>query len=100
MSGGGRMRGSYELELYKLINDEELVSEFGWCSDGSCYTWVDYRNLEEFMGKAIETFGYGIFDDGGFNANMQSDGVCFDLCEMVGSYMTVEDVFPKEKYKH
>jgi len=94
------MSRSYELELYKLINDEELVSEFGWCSDDSCCAWIDYRNLEEFMGKAIEIFGYGIFDDGGFNANMQGDGACIDLCEMIGSYMTVEDVFPKEKYKH
>lgn len=94
------MDKNYELELYKLINEENLVSEFGWCSDDSFCIWVDYRDVEEFMDKAKSIFSYGMFDDGGFNANMQSDGICIDLCEMVGCYLTVEDVFSKEKYKH
>jgi hypothetical protein len=94
------MSKNNELELYKLINEEELVSEFGWCSDDSCCAWIDYRNLDEFMIKVIEIFGYSMFDDGGFNANMQSDGVCIDLCEMFGCYLSVEGVFSKDKYRH
>ena len=94
------MSRHYELELYKLINEEGLISEFGWCSDGSCLMWINYRDLDEFMSKAIEIFGYGMFDDSGLNANVQGEGVCIDLCEMVGGYMDVGEVFPKEKYKH
>ena len=48
-------------------------------------------------------FGNYIFDDGGFDANMQQDGVCIDLCEALGNYLGIDDieeVFPKEKYQH
>lgn len=95
---------NYELELYKLITEEEdkysCVSEIGWISDKEFCVWINYLNLSDFMDKAKEIFGYGIFDDGGFNANMQSDGVCIDLCKMLGDYLNIEDVFSREKYQH
>lgn len=94
------MDKNYELELHRLIEDSELISEFGWCTDESCCVWINYRNVDDFMGRAIEIFGYGMFDDGGFNSNMQGDGVCIDLCKMLGEYLTIEKVFPKEKYQH
>lgn len=42
----------------------------------------------------------GMFDDGAFVANMQSDGVCIDLAEVLGGYLDIEAVFPKDKFKH
>lgn len=91
---------NYELELYKLVEDKELVSELGWISNTEFCVWVSYLNLSDFINKAKQIFGYGMFDDGGFNASMQGDGVCIDLCQMVEGYICVEDVFPKEKYPH
>ena len=95
---------NYELELYKLITEKEdecsYVSEMGWVSDTEFCVWVYYHDLLDFMDKAEEIFGYEMFDDGGFNANMQSDCVCIDLCKMLESYLNIEDVFPKEKYQH
>lgn len=52
------------------------------------------------MEGLAEIFGNGIFDDGGFNANIQEDGICFDLEEAVGSYLDLEEVFPKDKFRH
>lgn len=43
--------------------------------------------LKEFMDALRKMFGYEMFDNGGFNANMQPDGVCINLYEALGSYM-------------
>lgn len=47
-----------------------------------------------------ELLGYGIFDDSGFNASMQGDCVCIDLCEAIGSFIDIEEIFPKDKYRY
>ena len=71
---------NYELELYKLCytDDNEygicIVDELGWISDNEFCVWVSYLYLKEFMNKLKELFGYGIFDDGGFDAN--TSGLC------------------------
>lgn len=92
---------NYELELYKMITDDEnCIDELGWINDKQFCVWISYFRLDDFMDRAKSIFGYGMFDDGGFNANMQSDGVCIDLYEMLGDYLDIENVFPKEKYQH
>ena len=96
-----------ELALYKLFmtpdpedTDLSYVSEFGWVSNTEFFVWVSYLYLEEFMEGLTEIFGDGIFDEGGFDANMQEDGICFDLEEAVGGYLDLEEVFPKDKFRH
>lgn len=97
---------NYELELYKLCytDDNEygicIVDELGWISDNEFCVWISYLYLKEFMNKLKELFGYGIFDDGGFDANIQADCVCIDLCEAIGNFIDIEEVFPKDKYEH
>lgn len=98
---------NYELELYKLIirpdeSDSDMcyVQELGWINDKQFCVWIDYLVLSEFICRLKDIFGYGIFDDCGFNGNMQSDCVCIDLCEAIESYVDIEAVFPKDKYKH
>ena len=95
-----------ELELYKLIirPDEEdddftYVDEFGWVKE-HFYVWINYWNIKDFIEKLFDIFGYGICDDGGFDANMQSDCICIDLEDVLGGYIDLEDVFPKDKYQH
>lgn len=95
-----------ELELYKLImtpdlDDEDFsyVSEMRWEND-MFLVWIPYGLLEGFMENMINIFGYGLFDDGAFDANMQSDGVCIDLAEVLGGFLDIETVFPKDKFKH
>ena len=93
------MSKNYELEVYKIIKDNNLISELGW--EGDCFCiWINYRDLDEFIIKMTELFGYSLFDDGSFKAIMQKEGVCIDLCEMLGEYIDVEEVFPKETYQH
>lgn len=101
------MSKNYGLELHKLIitpDEEDLdisyVSEFGWVNNTEFLVWVDYIWFKDFMDKMIEIFGYGIFDDANFNANMQSDSVCIDLRDVLSGYIDIEEVFPKDKYKH
>ena len=100
-------RKNYELELYKLImrpdeEDEDVsyVSEFGWIDDKRFCVWVDYLWMKEFIDRLTDIFGNGLFDDGSFDANVQSDCLCIDLCEALGYYVNIEDLFPKEKYRH
>ena len=69
-----------ELELYKLImnpdeEDEDFsyIDEFGWIKDGF-YIWINYWHLGEFISKLRNIFGYGIFDDGSFDGNIQEYG--------------------------
>lgn len=97
------MKMNKELELFKLITDvdeydDTLVSEFGWRNE-HFYVWVDYIDIYYFMKKLIEIFGYSLFDDERFDANMQTDGICFDLKEVLGGYgVDLERVFPKDVY--
>lgn len=96
---------NYGLELYKLIMEGDscdfpYVEEFGWISTGEFCVWVSYLWLNDFMTDLKNIFGNGMFDDGGFDANMQEDGICIDLCEAVGDYLDIEEVFPKEKHQH
>lgn len=92
---------NYELELYKLItNDNNYVNELGWVSDKEFFVWVPYLELYDFMKELKRIFGYGLFDGDSFNVNMREDSVCIDLCEAVGDYLNLEDVFPRDKYQH
>lgn len=95
----------YAIELYKLCcadkdEYEDFVSEFGWINDEEFCVWVGYPRLKEFIDVLKEIFGYDLFDDGGFSANIQSDGVCIDLCQALNSFMDIETVFPKKEYRH
>ena len=96
------MDKNYELELYKLVMDKEdnFVDELGWISDTEFCVWISYYQLNDFINRATEIFGYGMFDDGGFKANMQSHCACIDLCEMFGDYVDIESVFSKDIYQH
>lgn len=95
-----------ELELYKLCctpdneYDDCMVDELGWINDNEFCVWVPYRYLQEFIETLTKIFGQNIFDDGGFDANMQCDGVCIDLNTAVGYCVDLESIFPKEKYQH
>lgn len=86
------------LELYKLCctDDNEysdyFVDELGWINDTEFCVWVSYLYLKEFMEQLTKIFGDGIFDDGGFDANMQSDWACIDLCEAIGGCIDIETV--------
>lgn len=96
---------NYGLELYNLIMEcnsfgFSYVDDFGWISTGEFCVWVSYFMLNDFMNDLKYIFGNGMFDDGGFDANMQEDGVCIDLREALGNYLDIEEVFPKEKYQH
>ena len=92
---------NYELELFKLITEEKYVDEFGWISDGSFCIWVDYFCIHEFMKRFKMIFGEGIFDDGGFDGNMQRDCVCIAIDEALEGYdIDLESIFPKDKYEH
>lgn len=91
---------NYGLELYKLINDFPYVKEFGWISTGEFYVWVSHLWFDSFMTDLKNIFGYEIFDDGNFNANIQSDTVCINLNNVLDGYVDVEEVFPKDKYQY
>lgn len=96
---------NYGLELYKLIMEGNscgfpYVEEFGWISAGEFCVWVSYLWFNDFMNDLKGIFGNGMFDDGGFDANMQKDCVCINMCQAVGNYLEIEEAFPKEKYQH
>lgn len=102
------MKKNYELELYKLImqpdeDDPDIswVDEFGWiCGEEFC-VWVNLLFLKDFMERFKEIFGSEVFDEGGIHAKIQDDCVCFALEDIMEGYgVELENVFPKDKYKH
>ena len=102
------MQKNYELELYKLIMqpdeddpDISCVDEFGWiCGEEFC-VWVNLLFFKDFMERFKEIFGSEVFDEGGIHAKIQEDCVCFALEDIMEWYgVELENVFPKDKYKH
>lgn len=98
---------NYELQLFKLCctseNEYEMnyVDELGWIDDKQFCVWVPYLFVQEFMEALKKIFGYGLFDDGGFDCNMQSDGICIVLNDVLSGYgIDFEEAFPKESYPH
>jgi hypothetical protein len=91
---------NYELELFKIVTEDKYVEELGWVSDTQFCVWIRYYDLDDFMKRMKDVFGHSLFDDGGFDSNMQYNGVCIDLCKMLEGYIDIEEVFSKEKYQH
>lgn len=95
-----------DIELYKLCCADDnkyktcIVNEFGWVNDKDFYVWVSYLYLGEFTAILKSLFGNILFDNGCFNANIQPQGVCIDLSEMLGDCLDLETIFPKDKYQH
>lgn len=96
-----------DIELYKLLvtDDNEhqtsLANELGWINDEEFLVWISYLWIREFMESIKTIFGEGMFDDGGFESNLQADGVCINLSDMLGSYdVDLKMIFPPKKYKH
>ena len=89
----------YELELYDLITGE-YVSECGWVSDREFLIWIDYLYVYDFIKEFRKIFGNSIFDGDVFNANLQPEGICFDLCFLSGAFVDLETVFPKKHFRH
>lgn len=98
---------NYELRLFKLCCTREseyemnYVDELGWINDKQFCVLVPYLFVREFTEGLKKIFGYGLFDDGGFDCNMQFDGICIVLNDALSGYgIDFEEVFPKEKYRH
>lgn len=96
---------SDELKLYKLIeskpeNEWSCVSEYGWVSDDEFAVFVYHFNVGDFIKGLGDIFGLGLFDDGGFKATVKDTYMCFDLCEILESYVDMEEIFPKDEYRY
>lgn len=95
-----------EFKLYKLLATEDneyeivLVDELGWVNN-EFLVWVSYLWIKEFIESLKEIFGDSLTDDGGFDGNFQSDGVCLNLEEILDGYnIDLKTIFPIEKYKY
>lgn len=91
---------SDELRLYKLIEEIDLVQERGWISTGEFCVWISWMEVYDFMSGLKDIFGYGLFDDGGFDANVQDECICISLSDALGGFLSLEDVFPVDEYQH
>lgn len=92
---------SQKKKLFSLVveDNDNLVSEYGWINPTEFCVWIRYADLADFINALNDIFGIGLFDDGGIIANMQDDCLCFDLCELLGGYFPMQDVF-SYNYKH
>lgn len=89
-----------ELELYKLITESEYVEEMGWINEKEFCIWVSFMWIDELIEAMKKIFGNSLLDEGGIDVHMLSDCVCIDLCDLLGCYLQIEDIFPKDKYQH
>ena len=99
---------NYELEIYKLImnpDEDDLdisyVDEFGWTSDTEFSVWISIMWLSDFIAKIKDIFRINAFDDGGLDATLGYDYVRINLVDIAEMYdVNLENVFPKNKYRH
>ena len=89
-----------ELELYKLISESDYVDEMGWISEKEFCIWVSFVWIDELIEEMKKIFGNSLLDEGGIDVRMLDGYFCIDLCDLLGSYLQIEDVFPKDKYQH
>lgn len=88
-----------ERNLYRLIAESDYVESAGW-SENSFLVYVEYLWIDIFIEKMINIFSTSIFDEGRAKATLLEYGICFDLCELVGYFIELEEVFPKSKFKY
>jgi len=91
------MEPNKELELYKLVNGH---FECGWINDDDFLIWVEHYNLSDFCKSLSEIFGDYIFEEGGIEASLLKDDVCFHLTSLEGDDIDFKRVFPKDEFKH
>lgn len=89
-------------KLFDYITNKEVsyIDEFGWINDDTFCVWISHLWLYEFIEGLKEIFGYGLFDDGGVEVNMQADCTCISLSTLLGGYLDIETVFPKKLFQH
>ncbi len=89
-----------ELELYKLISESDYVDEMGWISEKEFCIWVSFVWIDDLIEEMRKIFGNSLLDEGGIDVRMLDGYFCIDLCDLLGNYLQIEDVFPKDKYQH
>lgn len=89
-----------ELELYKLVSESDYVDEMGWINEKEFYIWVSFIWIDELIEEMKKIFGNSLLDEGGIDVRMLDGYFCINLCDLLGSYLQIEDVFPKDKYQH
>lgn len=86
-----------ELDLFKLLTSD-LVDELGWINDHQFCVWVNYNALAEFMNKLLEITGADAFIAGEVNANLQGDGICLVMQDVMD--VNLIGIFPPSQYLH
>lgn len=88
-----------ELELYKLIKDEEY--ECGWVSDKEFFVWLRFSELSDFVTTVEKIFGNYVLENEGMEIRLLQDSICIDLNVLLGDYeIYLERVFPRDEFKH
>lgn len=99
----GTLLGKYqemETKLRALFSNRDIINDFGWVDNEHLYVWINYVFVDDFTNELIAIIDESIFDDGGIEAVMQTFCLCIDVEKLIGSHIDVEELFPKDKYKH
>ena len=102
------MKRNCELELYKLITKEtdwggyKYLNNVGWVNKKNFCVWIFYEQLQEFITRLKEIFSVTMleFYSGGFEGRLQETCICINLSQVIGEYVDLEYVFPKEEYPY
>lgn len=89
-----------ETDLYHLVTESRLVSEFGWVSLVNFAVWIDYYYLDDFVARLQNIFGYGIFENGYQGCVMLDNCIYIELYELIGDDIDLEELFPIEEFEH
>lgn len=83
----------YELAL--II--DEYATEFGWINEDCFCIWVSWYWIDNCLDDLRDLYSNSLFDDGGISAKIQDDCICIELSD---TFIDIESMFPKDKYKH
>lgn len=75
--------------------------EFGWVDNDEFMIWLWWFNVDEFLQGLKSIFGWGLFDDGGFDVRVIDDNFVFNLYDILSCYdCDLKEIFQQSEYKH
>lgn len=86
-----------ELDLYKFLQSSNVscYEATEWDKEKHYLVWLYFWGIADFV-KLMEGFGVD-FSDGGYDVNLQSDGVCVDLNDLYLYDIDLDKVFDMEE---
>lgn len=92
------MSANNELDLYKLLLNDDSVKDLGWRND-MFLVWIYSTEINKFISKLKQIFGDSLFDDSRLEIQAGEYDYCIDLTQIDSKYSVgLEEIFSKKEF--